>query len=357
MAVNKNSDGIYYFSVRIQDSLGNVKQIKKQSIKWKKKKDAVEAEREFLNSVTFEPITITYSKLLELFLDFKSSRIKKRSLSTYLEVNRLHIIPYFGNMRISSISKDQIRAWQNELIAKGFSNAYLSKIQTNFKHVLLWGFNHDLINKNPFTIEYAKREAKKKEMLFFTKEEFDQFASVITNETDNLIFEILYWCGIRKGELQALTFNDVDFDNKTLRINKSFDNMNRIVTTPKNNTAYREIYLSEFLIKKLMVYVNTCQKIAGYSKDLFLFGFDKHLSATTLERRKNNYCKKAGVKQIRLHDFRHSHVSLLINNGINDFDIAKRLGHSREMVNNVYGHWFIESQRRLADKIDLMQSK
>lgn len=356
MAVNKDKNGIWYYSVRVTNSFGEVEQIKKQSKTWKLKRDALKAEQEFLTSYQHEPSTITYGKLFELFLNFKINKIKKRSTSTYDEVNRLHVLPYFGKAKISSITKEQIRAWQQELISKGFSNNYLSKIQTNFKHVLIWGLNNDLINKNPFTIEYAKCEIKRTEMSFFTPEEYKRFISVVDNEIDQLLFEILYWCGIRKGELQALTFNDIDLNSKTLKVNKSFDNMNRIVTTPKNLSSYREIHLPDFLLNKLRDYITRSMNFAGFSSELYLFGFDKHTSATTIERKKNLYCKKAGVKQIRIHDFRHSHVSLMISINISDFDIAKRLGHSREMVNNVYGHWFIESQRKLADKLNLIQS-
>ena len=352
MSVKKNSDGTWYFSVRITDRYGRVKQIKRENRNWKLKRDAIDAERNFLNNHNVDFQTITYNDLFSSFIKHKSKKIKKRSLLTYSEVNSQHILPYFGEMFVGNITKEHIRKWQGDLLNKKFSNSYLKTIQSNFRRVLNWGFNNDLVVKNPFTIEYVKQEEQKREMQYFTINEFNQFLSVIENDVDKLIFSILFWCGVRKGEFQALTFKDVNFRNKTLTISKSYDNRNRIVTTPKNQTSYRDVVLPNFLATSLSSYINHCKKIAGYCEDLFLFGIDKPIPSTTLERKKNKYSKIAGVKQIRIHDFRHSHVSLMINEGISDFDIAKRLGHSRDMVNNVYGHWFKENQIKLADKLN-----
>ena len=95
----------------------------------------------------------------------------------------------------------------------------------------------------------------------------------------------------------------------------------------------------------------------AFSKDRFLFGYDVPIASTTMERRKNKYHALAGFKQIQIHDCRHSHVSLLINMGLSDFDIAKGLGHSRDMVNNTYGHWFKQNQLALVDKLNKIQEK
>ena len=83
-----------------------------------------------------------------------------------------------------------------------------------------------------------------------------------------------------------------------------------------------------------------------------IFGVLQPMDDNTIRRHKEKYCKIAGVKNIRIHDFRHSHVSLLINQGFSAFDIAKRLGHTVEMVNNRYGHWFNDSQRKMIEKLD-----
>jgi integrase len=108
---------------------------------------------------------------------------------------------------------------------------------------------------------------------------------------------------------------------------------------------------------KLIAYISKCKQIAGFTPDLFLFGIDRPLSTSTLERKRNNYCQQANIQKINIHAFRHSHVSLLINNGFNVFDIAKRLGHSSDMVNNTYGHWFKKNQEKLVNRLDRIQDE
>lgn len=357
MSVGKNPQGRFYFSVRYQDSDGKMKQKKVESSEWKTRREALKAENEFLLSCNQLKIKdITYLELFELYLSNRKTRIKDRSIQTYMDANKYQILPEFGTCIVSKINKDQIRRWQKALLNKGFSNSYLMTVQSVFKRVLIWGERNDLIEKNPFTIEYLRVNEPKTEMQYFTLEEFMKFSSVIDDEIDLLTFNLLYWCGLRKGEMQALTFKDIDLVEGVIYIRKNYDYRNHKLTTPKNKNSNRDIMLPLQLKEQLVNYYNETKNLAGFSLDLFLIGIDKPISSTTLERKKNKYCKLARVKTIRIHDFRHSHVSLLINNGVNDFDISKRLGHSRDMVNNTYGHWFVESQRKVVTKLDQLAS-
>lgn len=357
MAVGKNKHGRFYFSVWYTDVNGVYRQKKTESTIWRTKKEAKEAEDLFLKSFRAPNNRITYNELFDAFINNRNNRIKSRSMMTYKDVHSLHILPEFGKKQISNITKEQIRSWQKRLQYNGYSNDYLKTIQSNFRRVLNWGVNNDFIETNPFTIDYIKGSSSKKEMLFFTLEEFEQFSDVIEDPTDFLIFNILYWTGVRKGELQALTFGDVDTINKTIVISKNYDYRNHKVSTPKTKTSYREIMIPDQLNNLLINHISQCKNLAGYSPGLFLIGIDKPLSSTTLERKKNKYCKEAHIKQIRIHDFRHSHVSLLINSEVNDFDIAKRLGHSRDLVNNTYGHWFKKNQEKLVNKLNEISTK
>jgi len=352
MSVGKNKHGRYYFSTWYTDANGRHRQKKVESTIWKSKKEAREAEDQFIKSYRVPNSKITYSELFDIYIQNRKSRVKSRSLMTYNDVHSHHILPEFGKKQISRITKEQIRAWQKRLLHYEYSNDYLKTIQSNFKRVLCWGVNNDYIDSNPFTIDYIKGSSPKKEMLFFTLEEFEQFIDVIDNPLDLLTFNILYWTGMRKGEMQALSFDDIDTQHKIVMINKNYDYRNHKISTPKTTTSYREIMITDQLNSLLIAYMDKCKKYPGFSSKLFLIGIDKPLSSTTLERKKNMYCKLAKVKQIRIHDFRHSHVSLLINSEVNDFDIAKRLGHSRDMVNNIYGHWFKKNQEKLVKKLN-----
>lgn len=357
MSVGKNNQGRYYYSVRYTDGEGRIKQRKVESVEWKSKREALRAEHEFLISLSqLHIVDPTYNELYEHYLSYRKNRIKERSIQTYMDAHTYQILPEFGKSLVSKITKDQIRRWQRKLMNKGYSNSYLITIQAVFKRVLIWGERNDYISKNPFTIEYLRLTKVKHEMDYFTLEEFNRFMSVIDDDVDALIFKTLYWCGLRKGELQALTIDDIDFKTGSLHVRHNYDYRNHILTTPKNINSSREVMMTTQLINDFKEHIHNLSKYAGYTSSRFLFGFDKPLSSTTLERKKNLYCKLAKVKQIRIHEFRHSHVSLLINNGVSDFDISKRLGHSRDMVNNTYGHWFKENQIKIADKLNMMNT-
>lgn len=355
MSVGKNNQGRYYYSVRYIDSDGRSKQKKVESTVWKTKREALKAENEFLLSLGQLQIDdLTYVELYELYLSSRKNQIKERSIQTYMDAHDYQILPEFGKSLVSKITKDQIRRWQRSLVNKGYSNSYLVTVQAVFKRVLIWGERNDLIIKNPFTIEYSRLAKTRNEMNYFTLEEFNVFSSVIDDEVDLLIFNILYWCGLRKGELQALSINDIDLKSGTLYVRHNYDYRNHKLTTPKNINSNREVMLTTHLIGALKHHMLHLSKYTGFTRSRFLFGYDKPISSTTLERKKNLYCKLAKVKQIRIHEFRHSHVSLLVNNGVSDFDISKRLGHSRDMVNNTYSHWFKENQIKLVDKLNSM---
>ncbi|MEI7668350.1 MAG: site-specific integrase, partial [Erysipelotrichaceae bacterium] len=212
----------------------------------------------------------------------------------------------------------------------------------------------DYLEKNQFTMEYIKHNEESKDMQVWTPYEFHKFISVVEDKSDALVFQLLYWTGMRKGELMALKFENIDLEKNEIHIRHNYDYRNHMLTSPKTTNSSRDITMTKQLKKLLEEYINHYSGLACFSKNNFLIGIDKPLSTTTLERKKNYYCKLAGVNKIRIHDFRHSHVSLLIDMKQQVFTIAKRLGHSPDMVNNTYGHLFKEAQIRMADDLSAL---
>lgn len=146
-------------------------------------------------------------------------------------------------------------------------------------------------------------------------------------------FEVLYWCGIREGELLALTTADFDFQRSTLRINKSYQRIKGrdVVTEPKTAKSNRTIKISRFL----------CDEMQDYMKSLYglqptdrLFPVTRHFLTHEMERGS----KASGVKKIRIHDLRHSHVSFLIEKGFSAVAIAERVGHESIDITCRYAH-------------------
>ena len=190
---------------------------------------------------------------------------------------------------------------------------------------------------------------KNREMLFWTKEEFLKFAvAMMDKPLSYYAFEMLYWTGIREGELLALTPADFDFEKRTVKINKSFQHLNGrdIITSPKTEKSNRTIQLPKFI----------CDEMQDYLKMLYDVGLEDRMFPITksyLHREMDRGAKEAGVKRIRIHDIRHSHVSLLIDMGFSATAIADRVGHESIDITYNYAHLFPSKQAEMADKLDM----
>ena len=161
-------------------------------------------------------------------------------------------------------------------------------------------------------------------------------------------FEILYWCGLRLGELLALTAADFDFDKSTVRINKSYQRIGGedIVTDPKTAKSIRTVQMPDFLAEEIKDYIKS---LYGMGNDERIFPISKNY----LHREMSRGCKATGVKRIRIHDLRHSHVSLLIEMGFSAVAIADRVGHESIDITYRYAHLFPTTQQEIANKLSI----
>lgn len=188
-----------------------------------------------------------------------------------------------------------------------------------------------------------------KEMNFWTKEEYLKFSEAMMDKPRSYyVFEMLYWCGIRSGELLALTPADFDFQKQTVTISKTFHRSKGrdIITSPKTKKSNRTIKMPLFL----------CEEMQEYIKMLYNIQPDERLFTVTksyLNHEMERGAKQARVKKIRVHDIRHSHASLLIELRFSSLEIANRLGHEKvETTLNTYAHLYPNKQTKLADRLD-----
>lgn len=326
--------------------------------------EAKEWERTFLLKATNEVNNnITFKELYFIYKDAKLSKIKSTSMYKVDQIVNLHILPYWGGTKLNKITTDKVENWQAELLNITYSkngnnikyaNSHLELIQTRFKTIIKFGITKGFINDMRLSMfDIAKRKDEiKKEMLFWQPYEFMEFIKEIDQLRFYTFFNTLYWCGLRSGEALALTWKDIDLDKRIIKIRKSYSKHGKIISTPKTDNSIRDVIIPEMCFKALLQHHEAHKKIIGYCDSRYVFDFDKPLDDNSIRYVKNRACQKAGIKQIRIHDFRHSHVSLLINQGFSPFDIAKRLGHTVEMVNNVYGHWFTDAQQSMVNCLD-----
>jgi integrase len=336
---------------RYDDFQGKNRQTQKRG--FATRREALIWEREQLNKVESN-LTMTFSSFLDLYSEDMKLRVKENTWHTKEHILRTKILPYFSRRKMSDISLKDVIAWQNEMInhrdenGKPYSPVYLKTLHNQLSAV----FNHAVrfynLKQNPAAKVGNMGKSQYREMLIWSQEEFEKFIEAMMCKPRSFYaFEMLYWTGIREGELLALTPEDFDFDKGTVRINKSYQRMNRrdVITDPKTPKSNRVVQMPEFLVEEMRDYIRRLYKIGPKDR---IFAFTKDY----LHHEMNRGSATAGVKRIRIHDLRHSHVSLLIDLGYSAVAIGDRLGHETIEITLRYAHLFPTTQKAIVKSLD-----
>lgn len=301
---------------------------------------------------------MTFDSFVEQYTADMQTRIKENTWATKEHIIRTKIIPYFGKQKMSSITAQQIITWQNELMnykdenGKSLSPVYLKTINNQLSAIFNHAVKYYNLRENPCKKAGSMGKKKNREMLFWTKEEYLKFAEVMMDKPLSFYaFEMLYWCGIREGELLALTPADFDFEKCTVSITKSYQRLNGqdLITTPKTEKSNRVIKMPQFLADEMQDYL---KQLYGIESNDRMFTVTK----SYLHREMDRGAKEAGVKRIRIHDIRHSAVSLLIDMGFSATAIADRVGHESIDITYNYAHLFPSKQTEMAEKLNMERS-
>lgn len=223
------------------------------------KKEALAWEREFLERQSAS-VDMKLSSFVEVYFEDKASRLKERSIMTKRTLIETKILPYFGDKQMNEITAVDIIKWQKALLNQEYKPTYLRMIQNQLTAL----FNHaerfyDL-KDNPCKKVDKMGRPNAKELNFWTKEEYEVFMQGFTEEEEmyRIIFLMLFWLGCRVGELLALTSEDIDFENGTVSISKTYFRRNKTdyITTPKTESSNRKITIPQFLQEEMKQFLN-----------------------------------------------------------------------------------------------------
>ena len=353
MAVYKeDKTGTWRVIYRYTDWNGERKQTQKRGFKTRREAQAWEHEQ--LNKKNAD-LDMKFKSFVELYTADVKTRLKENTWATKEHIIRTKLEPYFGKLKMCAITPQQIITWQNELInyrdeqGKAYSPVYLKTVNNQLSAIFNHAVKYYNLRENPCKKAGSMGKKKNREMQFWTKEEYLKFAGAMMDKPlSYYAFEMLYWCGLREGELLALTPPDFDFEKRTVSITKSYQRLNGqdLITTPKTEKSNRVITMPKFLSDEIQDYLKMLYDI---EPDARMFTVTKSYLYREMERG----AKEAGVKRIRVHDLRHSHVSLLIDMGFSATAIADRVGHESIDITYNYAHLFPSKQAEMADKLDL----
>lgn len=352
MTVTKNNKGLWDIQFYYKDYRG--KNVKKHKRNFKTKKEAIGWAEKFIVQQS-RNLDMDFHSFWQLYREDMKERLRENTVRTKDYIIELKILPYFGEKKMADITAADIRHWQNSLMKQGYAQTYLKTIHNQLSAVFNYAVRYYDLPKNPCTQAGSIGKGKAEEMKFWTQEEFETFIECVKDKpVSYYAFLVLYWTGIRLGELLALSLADFNAEERTLSVTKSYQRINGkdVITEPKTAKSKRVITLPDFLVKELEEYVG---RLYGMMADDRLFSITK----SYLEKEMSRGVRLSGVKKIRLHDLHHSHVSLLISKlGAQPNLVAERLGHEKiQTTLSTYSHLYPNQSRDLADQLNGLVEK
>lgn len=290
--------------------------------------------------------------LIRQYLSSIFNQNKDSSIYDKQNIYRLFVFPYFENVDIKKVSKEMLLEWQDSLWSKQnpktgafYSYNYLSKVRAHFSVFLEWCKDRGYCEKNYFDdVKKPKRRAPKRKMQIWTREEFEHFISFVDDPKYHALFTLLFFTGRRKSEIFALHKTDIhpNYISFTKSISRKTLNDEVYQVTSTKADKEQNIPICQVVKKELSHYEGEAP---------FFFGGEKPLQENTVTRTFRRYCEKADAKIIRMHDLRHSFVSMLIHLGANMMVVADLIGDNVEQVIKTYGHLYDSDKAEVINKI------
>lgn len=352
MSVYKNKKtGKWYCIFRVTDWTGKRKQVKKSG--FARRADALEYERNYMAKESGS-LDMTFGALVDLYMADARARLRPTTLDSKEWLIGKKILPYFRDQNVADISPAQIRKWQNEMMGQGYAPTYLKTINNQMTAIFNYAVRYYHLPQNPAVAAGSMGKRNAEEMDFWTLDEFEQFiAGMDGDPTACMAFNLLFWTGMREGELLALTLNDVDFDRSGISIRHGYTRLHQedLIQEPKTEKGRRFIPCPDFLMDMLRDYVG---RLYEYDPADRLFPFTKYWVNSQLKR----CCARTGVKVIRVHDLRHSHASMLVDSGADPLLVADRLGHEKVTTTlAIYSHLYPDRGQALASALGAIKSE
>lgn len=322
-----------------------------QSQAYMTEEEAIQAEKEYLNKYKDVEVNphMTFKEAYTIYYEYQKDKIKDSTLKTYRD--RIKYMGLLDNVELVNLNWDLYQKWRAQINKTNLCDRYKTDIQKFIKQVInfaekQWDFNlRKFYNKlEPFKTPGAL----KKEMDFYEPEEFFKFISVVDDLRYKCFFELLYYCGLRRSEARGLQWKHIDFKNKLLTVSQQVLNPSNsnastewYISSTKTEASNRTIPVPTTLLNDLSELKKTNEKFSKFKQTWFVLRDDIPMATGRMYFYRDKYAEKAGIRRIRLHDFRHSCASALISGAAPITAVSNFLGHSETTETlETYTHMF-----------------
>lgn len=337
--------GLWYANFYYTDWQG--KKVHKKKRGFARKKDAQAWEEEFLRS-SAGSCDMLFRDFVDIYFQDMEGRLRENTIRNKRYLVDEKILPFFGGLRLNAITPAHVRRWQSEILSQNPAPTYAKTINNQLSAIFNYAVRYYNLPSNPARTAGSMGKKDAPEMSFWTVEEFSKVVACVKKLPARVGLSVLFWTGLRIGELLALSPSDIDLQKQTLTVRKSFQTIDgrEVITEPKTPRSRRVIPLPPKLCELLQEYMDALYEP---QPDDRLFPYTKHYFRRQLARA----CALAEMEPIRLHDLRHSHAALLIHLGCPVLLVSERLGHEDiQTTLRTYGHLYPSTASDTIKKLD-----
>lgn len=345
----KDADGKWHSLTRITYGLSNAK-----SLEW-----------ELTGAPAQVSKTMTLGDLFDAYLETVQGELRSSTVETNAKIYRNYIAGVLGDVELTKLNAQTLQAWKNNINTLPLALTTKQNIYTVLNIILNFGVKYEYMQFNPLAKvgTFKNSNLIVKEMEVYTPEQWKRYRQTAldySTKTDKLdfyvFFNIAYYTGLRKGEIHALRWSCLDGVFLSVKSSISQRNAGDIETPPKNKRSVRSIEIPVPLQNTLTEHLRRVSVDPFFTPDKFICGFDKPLRNTSLDVYNRTVAQLAGLPRLRIHDFRHTHASTLINANVPVIEISKRLGHSSiEQTLETYSHLFKSTSKLSIDVLNSIE--
>ena len=334
----------------------------------------LEIENKLKRGVSVKNESLTFNQFAEMYFKNHAPTLKEYTAVQYKDIYERRFKSYFGNMKLKNITALDIRQWLTEMersdksgdLSENSKGAYFRTLSSMLGVAFRW----ELIDENPCRRVRTPRK-RQSTVKALQQSDFDKLFSKIDSYPDSQVVLLIYlisMTGIREGEAAGLKWQDIDYENRIIRIEREAVFIPKIglrITPPKSATSIREICIPDLLCDKLKAYKviqekDIADRCGMYNDEGFVITqfFGEPVHASTIRKWTKKVFEFCDVPYVTVHGLRHTYASLLISNGTDPRTAAAQLGHSTpSLTMNIYANPQNSAKRKAGDLIGKIVEK